>query len=347
MDEAPPSSSPRPPVDLIQPGGEVRPVRRGFVARLRGVLRQGGVYLATGLVLFFASERLFWSTFRPGDRVGDLLVTWLAYSVLGCVFLNLVVRLRCVTVPSVFLAGAAYGWLTEGTLVGTLYGTEASAPFPMSLVWTGLSWHAPVSVLGVWHLLSRALVHPQPWRAVRWSVALGLYWGAWAPFLWRETPPEVSPVGVFAAHGFAATLGLAVGQAIWLRTPPASFRPGWFGLALSLMILGVFYAEQVRTLGARPLIVLPLLLAGVLGVLGWTRASRADLEPEWGSPSLRPGRLMILFLAPAVATLLYAGQRAVSLPGIAPIHFYRAGAVLGVLLLVGSIYRILRVRPAR
>lgn len=347
MDEAPPSSIPRPPVGLIQPGDTVGGVRRGFVARVGAALRQGGVYLATGYVLFFASERLFWSTFRPGDRVGDLLVTWLAYSILGCVFLNLVVRLRCVTVPSVFLAGAAYGWLTEGTLVGTLYGTEASAPFPMSLVWTGLSWHAPISILAVWHLLSRALVHPQPWRAVGGSVALGLYWGAWAPFLWRETPPEVSPLPLFAAHAFLSTLGLAVSQAIWLRTPPSSFRPGWVGLAFSVLILAVFYAEQVRALGARPLIVLPVLLGLVLGVLGWTRARRSDLGPGGVPEPLGMRRLWVLFLSPAVATALYAGQHAVSLPGIAPIHFYRVGGLLGALLLAWSMYRVLRAHPPR
>lgn len=330
-----------------QDNGTQNPVPGGVAAGFRSWLRQGAAYLATGYVLFFASERLFWSTFRKGDHVGDLLVTWLAYSVLGCVFLNLVVRLRCFTVPSVFLAGAAYGWLTEGSLVGTLYGTEASAPFPMSLVWTGLSWHAPISVLAGWHLLSRALVHPQPWRAVAWSTAFGLYWGAWAPFLWRETPPEVSPLGVFAAHGFLATLGLAVSQAIWLRMPPASFRPGWAGLAFSLMILAVFYSAQVRALGMRPLVVLPLLLAGVLGVLGWTRARRADLGAGWLSGSLKPTRLLVLFLAPAFATSLYAGQHALSLPGIAPIHFYRVGGVLGVLLLVWSMYQVLRDHPSR
>ncbi|MHB9007903.1 MAG: hypothetical protein ACYDC1_13330, partial [Limisphaerales bacterium] len=58
------------------------------------LLRNLATALATGFILFFFSERLFWTAFRPGDSVADLIVTWLAYSVLAGVFLNVVSRLR-------------------------------------------------------------------------------------------------------------------------------------------------------------------------------------------------------------------------------------------------------------
>jgi hypothetical protein len=98
--------------------------------------------LLNGFILFFYSERLFWSAWRPGDSIPDLMVTWLAYSVLAYLFLATVWFFRVNHLWSVFLAGAVYGWLTEGGLIHTLYGTEETAPFPVSISITGLSWHA-------------------------------------------------------------------------------------------------------------------------------------------------------------------------------------------------------------
>ena len=48
------------------------------------------VVLATGYILFFYSERMFWSFLRPGDTLTDLLLTWVVYSLLAWVFLLLV-----------------------------------------------------------------------------------------------------------------------------------------------------------------------------------------------------------------------------------------------------------------
>jgi hypothetical protein len=78
-------------------------------------------------------------------------VTWLAYSTLAYLFLATVRLFRADDVWSVYLAGAVYGWLTEGGLIHTLYGTEESAPFPISLIITGVSWHALISVLVGWY----------------------------------------------------------------------------------------------------------------------------------------------------------------------------------------------------
>jgi hypothetical protein len=114
------------------------------------------VNLAVGFVLFFFSERLFWTVFKPADQIRDLVITWLAYSVLGCLFLNILKRCGASDLPRVALAGAIYGWLTEGALVGTLYGTESSAPFPLSIVQTGLSWHMLISAVVGWHLLRKS-----------------------------------------------------------------------------------------------------------------------------------------------------------------------------------------------
>src|ERR1019366_2516322 len=52
------------------------------------------VVLATGYILFFYSERMFWSFPRPGDNLGDLLLTWIVYSLLAWVFLSLIRQCR-------------------------------------------------------------------------------------------------------------------------------------------------------------------------------------------------------------------------------------------------------------
>jgi hypothetical protein len=268
-------------------------------------LRNTALTLATGYVLFFFSERLFWTVFKPGDRVGDLVVTWLAYSVLAYVLLAIVRRFRVRTADAAFVAGACYGWLTEGTLVGTLYGTEPSAPFPLSLLVTGVSWHALLSVWVGWYFLPRALSHPRPWPALAWSTGLGLFWGTWATFLWRETPPVVVPVGAFAAHALAVATLLIAAYRVRSFVGAGSFRPRPLGMTVSLLALGVFYAQQVKSLGLRPLLILPALL-GFAAVALWAgRPPEPDAE-ETAASRPAPARWMALLAMPLVATATYA-----------------------------------------
>ena len=112
------------------------------------------VVLATGYILFFYSERMFWSFLRPGDKTADLLLTWIVYSMLAWVFLLLVRQCRIAAFPALFLAGAVFGWLAEGVVVDTLYG-NADNPFPASISFTGLAWHALISVGVGWYWQAR------------------------------------------------------------------------------------------------------------------------------------------------------------------------------------------------
>jgi len=207
---------------------------------------------------------------------------------------------------SVFLAGAFFGWLIEGSLVGTLYGTESSAPFPLSLLVTGVSWHALISVWVGWHFLRRSLGDGRTRAALAWSVLIGLFWGTWATFLWRETPPVVVSVGAFAAHAFAVSFLLAVACGLIRRVGADSFRPRPFGLCVALRGVGTFYTQQVKSVGARPLVVLPLLL-GVASFAMWRASRRAGDEPA--TDPRRPVRrasFAALLAMPAVATAVYA-----------------------------------------
>jgi hypothetical protein len=279
---------------------------RGRVALARFVTNTA-LALATGYVLFFFSERLFWGVFKPGDHAGELAVPWLAYSVVAYLFLSVVYCFRARSASSVFLAGAFFGWLIEGTLVGTLYGTESSAPFPLSLLVTGVSWHALISVWVGWHFLRRALHDARTRRVVAWSILLGLFWGTWTTFLWRETPPVVVPVRAFATHALAVSLLLTIAYGVIQRVGAGSFRPRPFGLCVALLGVGVFYAQQVKAMGVLPLLVLPLLLVVAAAAL-W-RASRIARDfPETDGPRpLRAASFASLVAMPLVATAVYAG----------------------------------------
>ncbi len=76
---------------------------------------------ATGYILMFYSELVFWAHVRVDDSFSNWLSTWLAYSFLAFVFLTVVARFRIHTIWALFLAGAVFGLLAEGVLVQTTY----------------------------------------------------------------------------------------------------------------------------------------------------------------------------------------------------------------------------------
>jgi hypothetical protein len=141
--------------------------------------RKLAVILATGYTLFFYSERMFWSFLRPGDKPVDFLLTWIVYSIMAWVFLLLIRKCRIVSFPAVFLAGAVYGWLAEGIVVDTMYGNKDN-PFPASVSFTGLAWHALISVGVGWYWQARLLTAGNWKQIAMLSVALGLGWRLWA-----------------------------------------------------------------------------------------------------------------------------------------------------------------------
>lgn len=272
-------------------------------------------------------------------------MTWLAYSTLAYLFLSIVWFFRVNDVWSLYLSGAAYGWLTEGGLIHTLYGTEASAPFPVSLSITGLSWHALLSVLVGWYATGRALTARRPaWTALL-AVGIGLFWGGWATFLWRESPPVITPVPHFFAYAVVMT-GMLAG-AWWLnfRTGLARFRPGWFGTILCLAILGTFYTQHVLRLGWRPLLVLPAVLSAALVPLWRHRQGQSQVRRV----GILADHLMISNLSwlgwmPVTATVVYAAAKPLGLDQVpvASIVYYWITGPAGFLLLIVAIVQCVR-----
>ena len=120
------------------------------------LIRKAAILLASGYILFFFSERVFWSFWRPGDTLPEFLITWFAYCLLAWIFLDLVRRFKVASFPPLFLCGAVFGWVDEGVVVDTLYGNSTN-PLPLSISFTGLSWHALLSVGVGWYLIGKVL----------------------------------------------------------------------------------------------------------------------------------------------------------------------------------------------
>ncbi len=115
--------------------------------------------IATGFIFFYFSEQLFWARPRPGDSPGGWLATWMAYSALAFIFLVILNHFRVSSIWVVFLAGAAFGWITEGVVVQTTYES-----LPLSISFTGLAWHALITVLWAGMRYEKPCIRTIDWR---------------------------------------------------------------------------------------------------------------------------------------------------------------------------------------
>ena len=152
------------------------------------VIKSMVAVLAAGYILTYFSELLFWARPRPGDSLGGWLGTWLVYSLTGFMMLALIGHFRARSIWALFLAGAAFGWLTEGLVVQTAY-----EDLPLSLSFTGLAWHALISVLVGWWLTGNTLRRGLLPTMVL-SAAIGLTYGLWAIHWWLAPDGGVSSI---------------------------------------------------------------------------------------------------------------------------------------------------------
>jgi hypothetical protein len=272
------------------------------------LLRRASLLLGTGYILYFFSEAMFWSQLRPDEGWFDRPLSCLLYAYLGYLML-VILRHFCIRdIPGLFLAGAAYGWLDEGVFAMTLFG-DPSMPFPFSISWTGLAWHAPISVVLGWHAMGVALRSPGVTLAAYLSLGFGVFWGIWA-YGWRfETPPVAARPTAFLLQATAATAMLAVAYRAVAAGRPDSFLPSRFGLALAGLVLSGFLAVVTVPNIPFALLVLPALAALLFLLL--RRHRRGDVDPgvrilSRHAAPLKPGNLALLALMPLTATAVYA-----------------------------------------
>ena len=264
------------------------------------------VVLATGYILFSYSERVFWSFLRPGDKLSDFMLGWLMYSLLAWVFLLVVRQCRVAGFAAVFLAGAIFGWLAEGVVVDTLYG-NATNPFPASISFTGLAWHALLSVGVGWYWQGRVLTTANPTRIAAFSVAVGLGWGLWAAWWPAELGRASTSLAAFASHTFVCSallitswVVLSLGRSDW-------FQPAKWEMAVLVAVVVLFFlAVRVPATPRSAFILPPLLLACAFGLnRNRIQERRPDLVDTFVG-RIRLRNCLLLFLIPLTATAIYA-----------------------------------------
>jgi hypothetical protein len=248
-------------------------------------------------------------------------------------------------VSGLFLAGAAYGWIDEGVFAMTLFG-DPSMAFPFTISWTGLAWHAPISVVLGWHAMGVALRRPVLGPAAWLSLGFGVFWGFWA-YGWRfETPPVAANPAAYLSQAMVATALLAAAYVAEAAGRPDAFRPSRTGLALAGLVLFGFLSVVTVPHVPLALLVLPPLAGALFLLLHRHRRAESDagvgiLAQHTAAP--RPGNLAMLALMPLAATLVYTllGESEWSLPTLPVIGVLAtmAGAALFVLAAVRTLRR--------
>lgn len=235
--------------------------------------------------------------------------------------------------PTVVLAGAVFGFITEGVLTTVLYG---GFPFdPFAIPYTALAWHALISVGFGLVLLHRLLARGPVARAAAAIALFGAFWGTWATTL--RLPPEdgdelpalaglVGEVGIgtFALYTLAATLVIGACHFLLGRiVRPADLSPGRGWLRFILVAGTVWFV--ILVVPAAPWA--PIELAVLLAICAWglTRCSRrAASSPPLATILCEPlpaRRLGLLAALPLAAVSAYAALLAAD-PGEEAIRSY-------------------------
>jgi hypothetical protein len=254
--------------------------------------------LAAGYILTYFSELLFWARPRPGDSLGGWTGTWLVYSLMGFIMLSLIGYFRARSIWALFLAGAAFGWLTEGLVVQTAY-----EDLPLSLSFTGLAWHALISVLvGLW--LVRKALHNGLLQTMNLSAIIGLGYGLWAIQWWLAPDGGVSSIAEFTLYNLVGTFLIMVAYIILDRWLPEPFLPDRWIILIAFVLFGAYFIFV--TIQAVPLagLILPVLLTIIFLTLRRNRRLEPELvdAPEKSPPLMNYFGLLAL---PVVAIMVY------------------------------------------
>ncbi|MBN2390167.1 MAG: hypothetical protein JXR84_05570 [Anaerolineae bacterium] len=297
--------------------------------------------LATGYILMFYSEFLFWARVRPEDSLSEWVSTWLLYSLLAYVLLSMLARFHVASAWALFLAGACFGWLIEGVIVQTAYDA-----LPLSLSFTGLAWHALVSVWVGFYGVSRGLVAGIG-SVLAWSVSIGTVYGFWSIAWWVEPDGGMVHPRAFASFSIMITLLLMIAYWVYGHTIPNSFRSNrTVEVIVSLLLVCYFIFVTIPIVGFVSMI-LPILLLGLLSTL------RHNKQVESGVTLLKKEsrvrkvwHYLGLLALPLTASLFYIFAFALGIRWHTNRIVYLVTTPAGFILLIVSCIKIWRMKPA-
>lgn len=303
------------------------------------IVRQLFGILATGYILVFYSEFVFWARVRPEDSLPEWLSTWLAYSAMAFVFLSLLARFRVSTVWALFLAGAAFGWLLEGLVVQTTY-----ANLPLSLSFTGLAWHALITIWVGWYAVRRALL-AGPRSTLLWAAAVGLFYGFWAISWWVEPDGGVAHPLDFARFAMLTSLLLIAAYWVYDRTVPGFFAPNRVAEIVVTILLVLYFIFVTVPAAPAAVIILPVLLCAIFLTLRHNqRTENQGSLLDSPARAEKPWHYLCLLALPLTAIAFYTAAFFLDLRWSTNWIVYLITTPLGFVLLFVSFVKIWRMQ---
>lgn len=283
---------------------------------MKHFFKRVAVALCSGYIIVYYGEFMFWATpDREGLDVAGIIAVWLLYSTFAYTFLTVASLFKVRAPWAVFLVGAFYGWLGEGVVVQTMYGTQ-DGPFPTSISFTGLAWHALIDIWIGWYLLRRVLSQNKYFKTISLACAVGLFYGFWAIFWWNEPPPPMKVLldtgqkNVLFIHFtlfvFGTTVPLVLAHWLYNRVRLTEFKPSKVEIWILGVLVLLYYAFITVPAAPKALWVLPPLM----GITFWalSKNRRAETHPDaivGFSEKVKPLNYLLLFFIPLVAITIY------------------------------------------
>ncbi len=282
---------------------------------MKAFLRRLGAAYGSAIVLMFFSEYFFLNE----GPVSELLETLQSapllavpafvsfagfYTLFTYPMLALLSHFNVRTLSGLLLAGAVFGWATEGLTIPIVYES-----IPISFVFPSIGWHALVDVMLGWFFVRLAMRRLGPLGNGVMFVILGALWGMWATWFWGVT--EVDAMAPLSPTDFA--LVAAVTSGFWLLGMALADHFGAVEFKVNkweVGVLGLIYLVLVPLI-AFPYLPLSLLIVPVvaLAILAlWAGRNHSGgktiLERLHETRPSRWSYLMVL-LTPATAVLVY------------------------------------------
>jgi hypothetical protein len=283
---------------------------------LKAFLHRLGAAYGSAIVLMFFSEYFFLNE-GPVSELLDTLQTGPVlvvpafvsfagfYTLFTYPMLALLSYYNVRTLSGLLLAGAVFGWATEGSTIPVIY--EA---IPVSFVFPSIGWHALIDVLVGWYFVRLGMRRLGVGGSGAMFIVLGAFWGAWATWFWGGS--EADGLAPLSPADFA--LVAAVSSGFWLlglvladRFASVEFRVSKW----EVWVIGLIYLVLV------PLIAFPYLpySALIIPVTGLTifalwrgrnhpggqkilRRLHKSRPPWWSYP--------MALVTPATAVLVYS-----------------------------------------
>jgi len=294
--------------------------------------------LSTGYILVYFSEHLFWAQIRTEDSLANWFSTWIAYSLMAYIFLRLVAYFRIKGVGALFLAGAVFGWLAEGVVVQTTYES-----LPLSISFTGLAWHALLTVWVGWYAIRKVILTLNIWSGIKLASLIGLIYGVWAISWWVEPNGQISSVAEFAKFTFiTSTLVIfAYWMTNWSLSTPMKWNR-WTTVVITFLFVIYFFFVTVP---ASPIaiIILPALMGFAYWGLRQNRIFESDGSLLESMHSRVPMQNYIgLIGLPITSTIVYALAMSINLKAQTNWILYLITTPLGFILFIISFYKLIR-----